>query len=115
MPKTTIAQLEAALIDSTRNVLELAEAVRLLNERLNHASEAFKAQRTEIKALRDELAALRESQHAERPVTRVQTPGKVNPWFVALKQLREERGLAPEAWVDRAEVLARMEHNAAQH
>ena len=104
MAKTTIAQLEAALA-------ELTDTVRTLNERLNKASEAFKTQRAEIAALKAELA----THAAARPVTRVQTRGEPNPWFIALKQLREERGLAPEAWVDRNEVIARMEQNAVQH
>lgn len=108
MSKTTVAQLEAALTDTARNVLELAGAVALLNERLNKASDAFKAQRAEIAELRAQLAATQ----AARPVTRVQLKAQTNPWFVALKELRDELKLAEGAWVDEKLIRERMARNA---
>lgn len=105
MAKTTIAQLEALVLEQHAHiaqlagtVLELTQGVAALNQRLNNAAQVIKDLRAQV--------------DARRPSTRVQATPQPNPWFVAINQIRTERGLAPGAWVDRSEVLARMERNA---
>lgn len=105
MAKTTIAQLEALVLEQhaqiaqlAGSVLELTQGVSVLNQRLNNAAQVIKDLRAQV--------------DARRPNTRVQAAVQPNPWFVAINQIRQERGLASSAWVDRSEVLARMELNA---
>lgn len=92
MAKTTIAQLEAI-------IAEQAAAIATLNARLDAASVAFKELRAEVRS-------------APKLVARTQPAGKPNPWFTAIKAIREERGLEPTAWVSKEEVLARMQQDA---
>lgn len=109
MPKTTVAQLEAALTEASHQIIELAGAVALLNERLNKASDAFKSQRAEIAELRAQLAATQ----AARPVTRAPVKKQQRSlWHVALNELRDELKLAEGAWVDEKLIRERMARNA---
>jgi hypothetical protein len=108
MSKTTVASLEAVVLEQHQHIAQLAavvatltEGVRLLNQRLDNAGRV-------IKDLQGQVAS------APRMVARVQAPSKPNPWFVAIAQIRQERGLVANAWVARDEVLARMEQNAAE-
>lgn len=111
MAKATIASLEAAL-DAQRADFELrwathdAEIDRLeqrintLAERLNKASEAFRVLRADVVS--------RQPNQASAPVGRMPVKPQPNLWFVALAQLRAERGLADGAFVPREDVMARM-------
>ena len=112
MSKTTVASLEAVVLEQHQHIAQLAavvatltEGVRLLNQRLDNAGRV-------IKDLQAQVAA--QAAAAPRMVARVQTPAKPNPWFIAIAQIRQERGLVANAWVARDEVLARMEQNAAE-
>lgn len=111
MAKATIASLEAAL-DAQRADFELrwathdAEIDRLeqrinaLAERLNKASEAFRVLRADVVS--------RQPSAPSTPVGRMPVKPQPNLWFVALAQLRAERGLADGAFVPRDDVMARM-------
>jgi hypothetical protein len=107
MPKTTIADLEKAIVEQHGQILALIETVatltegtRVLNERLNNAGRVIKSMQADL--------------DSRRPTTRVQAKPQANPWFVAINQLRQERGLVPTAWVPREDVLHRMEQNAGE-
>lgn len=98
------ADLEATFVTQTETiaklgqlVVELSGAVSTLNARLNKASEAFRV-------LRDDVV----SRQPSAPVGRMPVKPQPNLWFVALAQLRAERGLADGAFVPRDDVMARM-------
>lgn len=88
---TRIAALEA-------QVAALLSEVQRAHARLDKAAEV-------IKALRE-----RPAQHTQEPRL-----GKsdLRAWHMALSQLREERGLAPTAFVKRQDILDRIASNKA--
>ena len=114
MAKATIASLEAAL-DAQRADFELrwathdAEIDRLeqrintLAERLDKASEAFRALRADVVSRQPSTPST-----LSTPVGRMPVKPQPNLWFVALAQLRAELGLADGAFVARDDVMARM-------
>lgn len=90
--------LREALAPLMAHIATLEAEVQRAHARLDKAAEV-------IKALR------------ERPAPQTQEPrlGKsdLRAWHIALSQLREERGLAPTAFVKRQDILDRIASNKA--
>ena len=95
-----ILALTGLIAQFTEGIATLTEGVSLLNQRLDNAGRVIKSMQADI--------------DSRRPTTRVQAKPQANPWFIAIAQLRQERGLVPTAWVPREDVLHRMEQNAAE-
>ena len=99
--KTTTAQLNELIVALTERVNALSEQNVLLageltraHGRIDHAGEVFRALRKAVTPQRTN----------SRPV---------NAWRAALDELREERGLAAGAFVDKAAIQERMATRAA--
>jgi len=91
-----LAQVQEALAQAVREAVEpLAQRVAALEVALDGARAAYR-----------ELKAQREPAPRRAP--------RVNHWGTAVRQLREERGLEPTAWLPRGDIERRMAELAGE-